>query len=223
MAAKKNNFGGAIGGVFTAVAVVVIVYFGYRLLKPAAAQAATSPGGIYGNGGYDPYNPYSQPNTGGGGLLSSLLRALGLGGGSSSGGARGSLSGGSGSGGSGSGGGSGSKLNTASYGASSPMADIYNSIVEGLYGNGLVDGSESNPDLGGYSLQTYQPDYSGDLSGYQIPYQDAGQQWDFGGGQPYTGGYSNQDYQDNGSNGYADTTSYTDAGGIDGGGYDSGD
>ena len=196
MAAKKSNFGGAIGGIFTAVAVVVVVYFGYRLLKPAAAQAATSPGGIYGNGGYDPYNPYSQPNTGGGGLLSSLLRALGLGGSSSSGGARGSLSGGSGSGGSG---GSGSKLNTASYGNSgSPMADIYNSIVEGLYGNGQIDGSESNPDLGGYSLQTYQPDYSGDLSGYQIPYQDAGQQFDFGGGQPYTGGIDDGSGYDDG-------------------------
>lgn len=217
MAAKKSNF----GGVLTAVAVVVVVYFGYRLLKPGAAQAATSPGGIYGNGGYDPYNTYSQPSTGGG-LLSQLLKALGLGSGSSSGG-RGSLSGGgSGSGGSGSGS-SGSKLNTASYGASSPMADIYNSIVEGLYGNGQIDGSEANPDLGGYSLQNYTPDYSGDLGGYQIPYQDAGQQWDFGGGQPYTGGYSNQDYQDNGSNGYANTTSYTDGGGIDDGGYDDGD
>lgn len=207
--AKKSNIGGVVGSVFTVVAVIVVVYFGYRLLKPAAAQAATSPGGIYGNGGYDPYNPYSQPTTGnGGGLLSSLLNLLGLGKGSSSGRSGGGLSGGS----SGAGGGSSSSkpgANTASYSnTSSPVADIYNSIVEGLYGNGQLQGSESNPDLGGYSLSTYEPDYSGDLSGYQIPYEDAGQQFDFGGGQPYTGGWSQQDFQDNGSSGYVDTTSY---------------
>lgn len=175
MAAKKTNTGAIIG---TVAGVGLILYVVYAWLKrPKSAQAATMPGGMYG-AGYNPYAGYGyngapyEASMGGG--LSSLLSALGR-----------MLGGGKG----GSGSGAGSKSSGASAANSSksaaqyssagvsPFADVYNSLVEGMW-NGSLQGDESNTvDLGGDSLYSYSPD-NGDaalLGDYpSIPYEAIG-------------------------------------------------
>jgi hypothetical protein len=194
-----KQHGGAIKGVLTFAGVAVLLYVVYRLIAPKVAQAATSPGGIYGNGGYDPSNPYSQPTTGGG-FLAKLLAALGLG--KSSGG-----SGGSSKFGLGSGSGATSSGKTASYAGDS--GDVWQGFLDAVSNSFQNDPFAPNPELGGDSLNSYTPDYGSDLSGISIPYQPTQtfdvSQW----AAPFTGGWTSQDYTDNGSDGFADTTSYT--------------
>lgn len=120
--------------------------------------------------GYNPYG-YQQPST-----LASLLNALGAALNHLS-----SPSSGSHSSPSGSNSGYGSntksgKSSASSYG-SNPVADIYNSLVEGLIPSGpdagQLQGSESNPALGGDSLYDYTPDNSAGVGDYQIPLENA--------------------------------------------------
>lgn len=133
-------------------------------------QAASSPdvGGTYGGSQYpDDYYPPYYGDTGQQSLWQQILQAL-LGGKSGGGG----ISMGKGSGSSSD---SGSGRNSSGS-SGSGNTDIFNSILEGLWGNGNLQGGESNSDFGGDSLFTYDPGASDEeLAGYQIPYEDSGE------------------------------------------------
>jgi hypothetical protein len=207
MAAKHSNAGSAITGVFTVAAVLAVVYVVARLVMPRAAQAATAPGGVYSNGGA---NPYGYPQQGGGnGILSKLGQLLGLSGrGSPGGSARPSA---------GAGGASGApKSAAAQYPTSNVWSNFYNAVQDSF----SHDFFASNPVLGGDTLVGYEPDYAVEsgLSSYQIPEPGYSPQlFDVNqSAQVYTGNWMQQDYADSGAGGFADTTSYYGDFSIDG-------
>lgn len=156
----------------TWVGVILAGFFAFRWINAKTAVKAATTGGYVGGGsdsgadyGSDYYAPYGNQS----GLLQQLLGALlGL---KSSGG--------------GSGGSKASSPNdpTKGIGSSSSntgsLTDTLNSLKEGLFGNGDLQGGESNPLFGGDSLIT-----ASNLSAYDnnepslftIPYQDANQQ-----------------------------------------------
>lgn len=210
MAKKKSP----IGSVLVVLAVIVVAYFAYRLVfgrkVSAAGNGAYSGGGAYGSG--SPYQYGQQTSsTGSNALLNALAKLLG---GQKQSSSKPSQSNSQDK--------SQSKpsadKSAAQYQQGSGIADIYNSIVEGLIPSGpdagQLQGSESNQDLGGDSLYSYEPDVAtqSGLGDYQIPYEsyDASQ-YDL----PLYG-YDSPDYGSGGSGGggydasqYADVLNYS--------------
>jgi hypothetical protein len=144
---------------------VAILFFKVILPKLKATGSGGSGAATSANAGGDPDDPYANngdyygngnnPGSGLGNLLNSLASLLGSSG-KSSGGGGGSLPGAVGPGIGGNG--------MATDSGDGPNADFFNSLLEGLYtdpnGNVLIQGSESNPDLGGDSLFTFDDDNS---------------------------------------------------------------
>jgi len=156
MAAKKTS---PIGSVLAVVAVLIVVYFAYRLLFAPRAQAATAPGVV--GGGYSGYNPYTTGQqyygtpTQNPSLLSQLLNAL-----------RGGQQSASKGGGSGSGGGGSTATNLGGGSLAGKqqlqtLADFVNAANYDYYQNGGAQAAYASSDVAGlFTPQIDVPDYT---------------------------------------------------------------
>jgi hypothetical protein len=165
MAGKQNS--GVMGVVLGSGAVLALVFVVWKLISAPKANAATMTGGggAYGYPGYAGTTQGVPQQSGLSGLLNSLLKALG--GGSKAGGAS-----------------TGAGASSAPKTAAPQSQSQLQSEMQAIAGYSSQANSASNPDLGGYSLNSLPSGYDAsgvDLSGSMIPYQPI-QNFDFGSG-----------------------------------------
>jgi len=195
MAAKKKDFTSTAIGIGIAIAVLYVLYklFFGKKVSAASGYGVSSPNlaGYPGTATY-PYSSTASTNSALGSLLQAITKALG-------------------GGGKGGGGNSVGATPAASKNTGIQSAAQLKQEQQAIAGFSSQANAASNPELGGYSLNTLPVGYdssSVDLSGYTIPNVAGPQPFDFGtfGFDPSNapgfdlGGYVNSSYQDSGGN-----------------------